>query len=72
MNVLDGEEEDDVLHRIRDLLAPNGLAWITCRRDIPEKSQTQRQVHLPYISVYSTSRHEIYRMARYAYPLGSA
>jgi SAM-dependent methyltransferase len=65
LNVVTPAEQDIILKQIKNLLKPNGKAYITVRRDIEKDYMTknnhpQRLVYLDLETVRATSRYQIY------------
>jgi hypothetical protein len=61
LNTVTPEEQRYIMGRIGFLLTPNGTAYLTVRRDIPEAgTATQRYVRLALESVRRTATYEIY------------
>ncbi len=59
--ILCDEERADVLKEVATLLNPEGVAYFTVRRDIPEEgTPTQRWVELSMPSIHRTRSFEIY------------
>jgi len=69
LNVVDKKEQEEILKSIRNLLSPNGVAYIAVRRDMKEDYKTalsvQRIVKLPYPVVQEEAGHCIYMMSKY-------
>lgn len=71
LNVIESDDEvNKVLAHIRSLLKPDGVAYITVRRDVKQPGRTkrgtyQRDIQLDLESVYhKKNQYEIYRMVR--------
>ncbi len=66
INVVDEEEQNQIIEHIKNLLAPEGKAYFTVRRDIKKdihyKDYSQRIVHLPYKTIKKHRDFEIYEM----------
>lgn len=70
LNVISEESlRKQVIRKIKKLLDPRGIAYVTVRRDVPDehdsdRPQTQYNVKLNYPSVYKTSTYEIYKVTK--------
>ena len=75
INVLEKEHELRIIMRISKLLAENGVAYICVRRDlvkegyrthkVHKKTTYQRNVNLPFKSIYKNDFCEIYSLQRF-------
>jgi hypothetical protein len=62
LNAVSLETELEILQEIETLLKPEGLAYISVRRDIPKwGTRTQRYVKLPFYELFEDKRLSIYR-----------
>lgn len=69
LNVITEEESEMVLEKIKKLLKPDGVGYITVRRDVKGEVYTvkktrQRDVILGLPTVHKTSTYEIYRLEK--------
>ena len=69
LNVVTRNEQEQILRDIRGLLADNGIAYVTVRRDITKnyrtKNSVQRVVRLPYPVIRETLGYCIYYVTKY-------
>jgi len=70
LNIVTKEEQKKILKKIKTLLSPNGKAYITVRRDLPEKGRQgrgcwQRYIILDLPIFYENRNFCIYTLKKY-------